>query len=93
MPCLVFLRFVLQLQEMDISRYSDSVQFNLSCSHPGYWARADKLALERKQRREAAAFVELAEVVLDLVHPGQFDALPPSPRAIASKAWLMGLTN
>jgi hypothetical protein len=74
-----------------VSTYSDSVQFNLSCSIPGYWARVAKVEAERRAARERRAFLELAEVILDLVHPGQFNALPPSPRAIAHKAWLLGL--
>lgn len=34
---------------------------------------------------------EALKVVLELVHPGQFHALPPSPAAIAGKGQLMGL--
>lgn len=33
----------------------------------------------------------LLVVVLDLVHPGQFTALPPDPAVIAGKGVMMGL--
>ena len=35
---------------------------------------------------------EVAELVLDYVHPGNFNALPPSPEVIAWKAVQIGLT-
>jgi len=35
---------------------------------------------------------EVAELVLDYVHPGNLNALPPSPDMIALKALQIGLT-
>jgi hypothetical protein len=55
------------------------------------WALADKLEAERRQRKAQALFATVAGVVLELVHPGQFNALPPSPRAITNKAQLLEL--
>jgi hypothetical protein len=55
------------------------------------WARADKLEAERRQRKARALFNATADVVLDLVHPEQFNALPPSPRAIINKAQMLEL--
>lgn len=45
-------------------------------------------------RNKAAARAErLAkfQVVIESVHPGHFDQLPPSPKELESKAYLLGL--
>ena len=54
-------------------------------------ALADKLEAERRQRKARALFDAVSDVVLGLVHPGQFSALPPSPRAIINKADMLEL--
>lgn len=43
--------------------------------------------------RIAGAFSDVAECVLDLVHPGNLGALPPSPRALLGKAENLGLIS
>ena len=47
----------------------------------------------RNDRRIAGAFSGVAECVLDLVHPGNLGALPPSPRALLGKAESLGLLS
>ena len=41
-----------------------------------------------KKREEYNAMITL---VLEEVHPGHFSALPPSPKEIEAKAWLLGI--
>lgn len=46
------------------------------------------MTISAKNKEELRA---LQSLVIEEVHPSQFDQLPPSPRAIAAKARLLGL--
>jgi hypothetical protein len=55
------------------------------------YAHTGSLAYPRRTRSVERVNQGVARAVLDLVHPGQFKTLPPSPRAIAVKGELMGV--
>ena len=50
--------------------------------------------MQRNQARAWFNFIDaLFEVVIEHVHPGNLGDLPPSPRVLLSKGWLLGLTD
>lgn len=55
-----------------------------------YGANTGSLAYPIREYKPPKYDMEALAVILTLVHPGQFDNLPPSPAAIASKGMLMG---
>lgn len=55
-----------------------------------YGAFTGSLAYPMRGYRPPAYDHDALRCVLELVHPGQFSALPPSPRAIAAKGTLLG---
>lgn len=59
-----------------------------------YGAYTGSLAYPRQRPVPQSLYrADMLVAVLELVHPGQFKALPPSPSAIASKGELMGLAE
>jgi len=58
-----------------------------------YGARTGSLAYPLPRYRAPRYDQTMLAIVLELVHPGQFRALPPSPREIAYKAELMGVAT
>jgi len=49
------------------------------------------LAYPHRTRSKVVLDHDALSAVLELVHPGQFKVLPPSPDAVITKAWLMGI--
>ena len=48
-------------------------------------------AVMRDKVRNAEEYRAMQALVLEAVHPSQFSALPPSPREIEVKAYILGL--
>ena len=58
-----------------------------------YGAFTGSLAYPMRPPRRPELDHDMLRTVLDMVHPGQFNTLPPSPGAIISKAELMGVAT
>lgn len=65
---------------------SDRCTYWLTDSHTRY---VNYLA--RQQAHERQEFLAMAELVIEVVHPGNLEPLPPSPDKLRAKAWLLGL--
>ena len=61
---------------LEIIMYNSTVAYN------------NAMAYAAKNKEELRA---LQSLVIEEVHPSQFEVLPPSPRAIAAKARLLGV--
>lgn len=56
-------------------------------------ASAVRMRAADERRRAAADRLAAFQLVLECVHPGNLGPLPPSPRVLAGKAYLLGLGN
>lgn len=60
-----------------------------------YWlhsaAERHEMYLARQRRHEREEFIALADLVIEVVHPGNLGVLPPSPAVLRGKARLIGL--
>lgn len=56
-----------------------------------YGARTGSIAYPLRTRSVERVHQPTARAIVDLVHPGQFRVLPPSPEALAAKGEMMGL--
>lgn len=45
----------------------------------------------RQMAKKREEYKAMQSLVLESVHPGHFSALPPSPKEIEGKAWLLGI--
>ena len=54
-----------------------------------YTRHQNFLARQRKEEREE--FIALADLVIEVVHPGNLGVLPPSPAVLRVKARQIGL--
>lgn len=58
-----------------------------------YGARTGSLAYPLRTRSKRVPRQDMLEVVLELVHPGNLGALPPSPSMLAYKGEQIGLAK
>jgi hypothetical protein len=52
--------------------------------------RTYRMAMRNEAKAKAERLAKF-QIVIESVHPGHFDQLPPSPNALESKAYLLGL--
>lgn len=58
-----------------------------------YGARTGSLAYPLRTRSRVVARQDMLSVVIELVHPGNLGALPPSPSMLAYKGEQLGLAK